>query len=130
MNLLIDTNILIEIENGNKKIIDELEKIKFNKLYISSLTISEFVDGSLKCSTAEQEKTLNALKKYPVLNTTLSSSILLAHFSHVLTKKGRKIPLYDLVIASIAVDNDAILLTMDNHFKRIPGLEVIFTQSK
>jgi len=124
MNLLIDTNILIEIENGNKKIIDELEKIKFNKLYISSLTISEFVDGSLKCSTAEQEKTLNALKKYPVLNTTLSSSILLAHFSHVLTKKGRKIPLYDLVIASIAVDNDAILLTMDNHFKRIPGLEV------
>lgn len=126
MGLLLDTNVLIEIEKGNKQVIEKLERIKSEKPHITALTVSEFITGTLACITSEQENALNALTKYPVLNTTLSSSILLSHFSHILAKKGRKIPLYDLFIASIAIDNDLTLVTMDNHFKRIPGLEVIY----
>lgn len=35
------------------------------------------------------------------------------------------IPLFDIPIASIVIDNNMTLVTTDEHFKRIPGLKSV-----
>lgn len=129
MVLVFDTSVLIAIEKGNRDIIkavDKLSKEHSEKPCIPSLVFSEFFIGGFGQSISDQVKMITALKKYNVLNTTFSSSILLANIDRALAKKGKKIPLFDIIIASIAIDNDLTLVTMDNHFNRIPGLDVLY----
>jgi len=40
-------------------------------------------------------------------------------------KKGREFPLFDLLIATVALDHNGILITIDKRFEEIPGLKVI-----
>lgn len=128
MAVILDTSVLIEIERGNKKVLKKLDdicKIYPEKPYITQLTVSEFIYGTLNRSSTNQVQALNKLKQYNFLNTTVSSSILLAHLDSVLTKKGKKIPPFDIFIASLAIDNDMPLVTRDCHFKEISGLNLI-----
>jgi len=129
MALVLDTSVLIAIEKGNSKIIkavDILSKSHPERPYITSLVFSEFFIGGFGQSISEQVEMISALKKYNFINTTLSSSILLANIDRALSRGGKKIPLFDMIIASLAIDNDLTLVTMDSHFNRIPGLDVLY----
>ena len=41
-----------------------------------------------------------------------------------LDRKGRVLPLTDIIIAASALENDAAVVTLDGHFNLIPGLTV------
>ena len=59
----------------------------------------------------------------------LSSSRLVwkaaASIGHKLDRKGIILPAPDLLIAACAMDQDAMLLTFDQHFAEIPGLRLM-----
>ncbi len=38
--------------------------------------------------------------------------------------QGRLIPLTDLIIASLALEGDHQVFTLDEHFQRVPGLKL------
>ncbi|MBI2565365.1 hypothetical protein HYV79_05295 [Candidatus Woesearchaeota archaeon] len=40
-------------------------------------------------------------------------------------QKGKMIPLFDLITASCAISNNAVLITLDNHFKNLIELKKI-----
>jgi predicted nucleic acid-binding protein len=40
-----------------------------------------------------------------------------------LRRKGITIPTTDLIIAGLAIENECQILTLDPHFKSIPGLD-------
>lgn len=127
MSFIIDTSILIEIEKDNKSIssqLEQLESIKGN-IYITSPTYSEFYLGLLKLPKEKLEKGKERLDKYKLLNTTKNSSRLLAEMKQDVSKAGTMIPIFDLLIASIAMDNQMPLVTLDEHFKKIPTLNSI-----
>ena len=129
MTVVLDSNILVELERGNPELIrkiKEISRLHKEKPYVTSLSIGEIMCGALKQNINKQLKILERFKNFNIVNTSFSSGILLANFKHILNKKGRKIPIIDLIIASIAIDNDLTIVTMDNHFKRIPGLDVIY----
>ncbi len=129
MAIILDSNILIELERNNKEIIEKIREIsKFHKTkpFVASVSISEVMCGAFKQNIKKQLTILENFKDYNILNTSFSSSMIMANFAHVLNKKGKRIPITDLIIASIAVDNDLNLVTMDNHFNRIPGLNVLY----
>ena len=54
MNFLLDTSILIELENHNRLVIKELEKIRISAspgaLYLSIFTYSEYYSGVINKS--------------------------------------------------------------------------------
>lgn len=127
MEIAIDTNTLIEIEKNNKDVISKIDKLELNgaEICITSPTYSEYYLGLMKLSLEKKEKGRQRLDKYKILNTTRNSSKLLGEIKYTLSKAGTPTPVFDLFIASIAMDNGAPLVTQDGHFKSIPNLKVI-----
>ena len=126
--IVLDTNILIEFEVHNVELIKFLQNLteKFpSKPYITSANYSEFLYGFIKESPKKQEKAVEFLEDYKLLNTSKNSSRLLAKIKYELEKKGKMIPIFDVLIASIVMDKKAMLITFDEHFKNIEGLEVV-----
>lgn len=126
--IVLDTNILIEFEAHNVELIKFLQNLtkKFlSKPYITSANYSEFLYGFIKESPKKQEKAIEFLEEYKLLNTSKNSSMLLAKIKYELEKKGKMIPIFDVLIASIVMDKKAMLITFDEHFKNIEGLEVV-----
>jgi len=119
LSFVIDTSVLIEIEKKNKAILLRLEELEAEKenVYITSPSYTEFCFGLIGLP---EERFSTQL-----LNTSKNSSKLLAEIKHHLTRKGIMIPIFDLIIASIALDCKMPLITLDEHFKRIPDLNVV-----
>lgn len=130
LGFIIDTNVLIEIERNNKGILSKLEGLDIAKdnIYITSPTYSEFYLGLLKGSKEKLNKEVSRLNKYKLLNTTKNSSRLLAEIKNHASKEGNMIPIFDLLIASIAVDSRLPFVTLDGHFKKIPNLNAILVK--
>jgi len=127
LSFVIDTSVLIEIEKKNKAILLRLEELEAEKenVYITSPSYTEFCFGLIGLPEERFSTQMNRLDNYELLNTSKNSSKLLAEIKHHLTRKGIMIPIFDLIIASIALDCKMPLITLDEHFKRIPDLNVV-----
>ena len=127
MSFVIDTSVLIEIEKRNEAILSRMEESEIEKenIYITSPSYTEFCFGLIGLSKERFNAKMMRLDNYKLLNTSKNSSKLLAEIKRHLSKKGIMIPVFDLIIASIALDCKMPLVTLDNHFKRIKNLNVI-----
>lgn len=126
--LVLDTNILIEIENNNYKIIDLLKQsigeFSSNPV-ITAPSYTEFLYGVLDKPELKKQRSEQFLDDFDLLHTSKNSSRLLANIKYKLEKAGKMIPIFDLFVASIVMDNSATLVTMDEHFKNIEGMRLI-----
>ncbi|HLD83974.1 MAG TPA: PIN domain-containing protein [archaeon] len=126
MKLAFDTSVLIELDAMNPELMETLRRLEINAPsgpMLPSPVISEYYYGFL--SSVHRKNALENLKLYDVLNTTRSSSLLMAELSYKLEKSGRKIPEMDMLIASICIDNGTTLVTFDRHFLRIKEIDVV-----
>jgi len=78
-------------------------------------------------SPREEALVVSAFQAVPHLEMTGSLWIKAGHLSSQLRKKGHTLPLSDIIIATLALENTCSLLTVDRHFDVIPGLTVIKT---
>ncbi|MBN1503295.1 type II toxin-antitoxin system VapC family toxin [Candidatus Woesearchaeota archaeon] len=127
MNFILDTSIYIEMERENKRILEKIIEISAKQksfLFISSPTYSEVYYGILKRSSDKEIK-LHNLNETPLVGTTKNSARICAELKLELERKGKPIPIFDLIIASIAIDRDMTLITTDEHFKKISKLKKI-----
>lgn len=126
--LILDTSVLIEEEKYNPKILHILKELHSRfpgRAYITAPTYTEFIFGYMEQTSAKQDKAIQFLSEYRLLNTTKNSSRILAKLIYRLQKLGKMIPIFDALIASIVIDNDGILITTDEHYKNIEGLNLI-----
>ncbi|MBD3259726.1 PIN domain-containing protein [Candidatus Woesearchaeota archaeon] len=124
----LDTNIIIDIFRGDKKLKDKFLKFKGKnvKFYITSISLCELFKGAYKSKNSEQaiELITDFYNSVKILDFDLASANLFGFFNSVLEKKGTKIPDLDVMIASLAMANNSILVTRDiQHFKKIPDLQ-------
>ncbi len=128
MSFLVDTSVLIEIENENSEIIEKLMQLKDApnaEFCISFFNFCEVYYGVLQKSEKHKMAVQERLQEYKILNTTLSTGILFCNLLFQLKKKGTLISQFDIFIAAFAIEHNLILLTRDDHFQRIPGLRVL-----
>ena len=127
MDYILDTSILIEIENDNKEIISKIAKQtdKSSNLFITYFGFCEYFYGHTKKNKKNKEKILERLEKYSLINTSKDSAIIFCETKNELIEKGNEIPVFDLLSASIAIDKEMTLITLDSHFKRLPRLKTI-----
>jgi len=126
MTLALDTNILIEVDLLNQTVIEKLNNIREKisaKPVLPSPVISEYYYGFL--GTKKKEKALKFVEGFDVLNTSKNSSLLFAELRHKLMKSGKILTDMDILIASICIDNNATLVTMDKQFEDINELNKI-----
>ena len=122
-NFLIDTNIVIEVFNGNKAIADKINEL--SGFYICSVVLGELYIGINRIGN--KSKHLKKLNDFLKLCTVLDiDSTTANHYGVIvaeLYKKGRPIPTNDVWIAAVAIQHKLTLVTKDKHFQEIESIK-------
>ena len=128
MNIVLDTDVLIEFEANKKNIVEELKEITEYSLTPPTLTFInyfEFIFGLIKKSPEKRQKAMDFVEKFYVLQTTKNTAKVLSKLKHKYYSLGKSLALADLMIASQVIENNMILVTRDRHFEKIEELEKI-----
>ncbi|CAN2040017.1 PIN domain-containing protein [Candidatus Magnetomoraceae bacterium gMMP-15] len=132
---ILDTDTVTHLHAGNPKVADNLRKTDDPDIRITVITRIEILRGRfeflLKASGREEltraqkllDRTDALLSQIPVLPADEKSGFQFEKLRKI--KKLRKIGRADILIASIALANKAVLITRNiRHFKQIPGLHI------
>jgi len=129
MLYMLDTNICIFLLSKRKPVyfekLDKLQNKINNRIAISTIVLSELQYGIANSQRPEQnQKDLNALlSKFEILPYSETCAIFYGNIRTTLKKSGCLISGNDLLIASHALAEDAILITNNiREFQRIDGL--------
>ncbi|MFN4212579.1 MAG: type II toxin-antitoxin system VapC family toxin [Microgenomates group bacterium] len=129
--ILIDTSVIVEILKGNQKIIDFL-KSKKEEIYITSVTLAEVTIGfyfkSRKYFKTHKSYFEELLEKKLIKIIPFDERIALtfAKMQASLKRSGKVLADFDAVIAATSLFFEATLITLDEDFKRVKGLKLLF----
>ena len=125
---LLDTNICIFlIKNKNPYLKKKIFNCKKEELFLSSITIAELEYGVSKSQC--REKNRRALLDFcadfiNIIDFTAEDTETYGMIRAYLEKKGNIIGPYDMQIAAHAYSMGAVLISRDQAFGKIPGLDV------
>ncbi len=125
---ILDSNILIYFLKGQKDVIQKVISLSKDDLYITIINYTELLYGIYNSNkiTQNKEKILPFLENFKILSFDKNSSEIFAKLKAKLKKNGNIVADMDLMIASIAISNNAILFTNNlKHFSRIEGLNIL-----
>ncbi len=120
--ILLDTSFLIELLSKREAAVIKAQEIDAQPKAISSLTLYELFIG------AQQLKRVGVIEEIcetiqiiaPEKNIVKRAAFL----QLTLRQKGNEIPAFDALIAATALEINAVVLSRDEHFKRVDGLRV------
>ena len=119
---VLDSSAFIELMNespAGKKIAG---KIGNTPAITTVFTVNEIFIGA----KGTQRKTIEKLfEGIEIIDYDKDSAIKSVEIEEILLKKGQAINKVDIFIAGICLSNDKTIVTLDKHFKRIPGLKSI-----
>lgn len=121
---LLDTNIVIALFRGDISVKENLEKAE--KVFIPAVVLGELYYGAFRSRNVEDNTTRIAafVASVSVLNCDAATSRFYGLIKNGLREKGRPIPENDIWIAAVAIQNDLVLVSRDEHFKWIEGLKL------
>ena len=122
-NVLVDTSVWIQyfnrLDSKPGKSVEGL--LREGRVVGTGIVLTELLQGT------QIEKEFNAILEsmaaLPFLETTQNTWIKAGRISYTLRRKGITIPTTDLVIASIALEYDCLIFSLDPHFEKIPDIE-------
>jgi tRNA(fMet)-specific endonuclease VapC len=119
---LLDTNIIIKLLNGNPETVDLFHSLE--QIFISSITVGELIYGAMKSTRKKENIELfnSFLHEYPILGVDAKTAHVYGEIKLQLVHAGINIPENDLWIASVALQHQLSLVTLDKHFSKINGL--------
>lgn len=121
--VIFDTNILIELYRGNLVVKNDIERMKFDVFYISSITAAEFIIGAK--DKADFKRIEKQLEKYTTIPINAEISDLFINLFKTLALSHRP-GIADTLIAATALHYHLPLYTLNKkHFQFIPGLELL-----
>jgi tRNA(fMet)-specific endonuclease VapC len=129
--ICLDSDFMISLLRGNKEAIAKVKNLEESSKEIVSTAISALelyvgivaVDG---ISGKRIEITRDFLSNITILPLDASSAERSAYILNTLKKIGKSIGLKDSLIAGIALEHNADLLTRNiKHFERISGLKIV-----
>lgn len=131
MLYMLDTNICIFLLSKRKPVyfekLDKLQNKINNRIAISAIVLAELQYGIANSQRQEQnQRDLNALlSKFEILSYSEECAFFYGNVRAVLKKSGCLISGNDLLIASHAMAENAILVTNNTkEFQRVDGLNV------
>ncbi|MBN2034886.1 MAG: PIN domain-containing protein [Deltaproteobacteria bacterium] len=127
-NVLVDTSIWIEFFNKDHSVTgDMLEQILLEgRALTTGIVLTELLRGARVEREFEAIKeTLTALS---FAEPSLATWIEAGRISFSLRRKGITIPTTDLIIGSLALENQWSVFTLDPHFQKIRNLKILETE--
>jgi len=134
VGLILDTSVLIRHERKRRS--GEFEQFTAHgDAYMSAITVSELLVG-VNLADSEDRRTRRLtfveglLTILPVLDFTSETARIHADIYASLRRRGELIGAHDLIIAATALQHGYSLLTSnEREFSRVPGLQVLTTDS-
>src|SRR5258708_1858497 len=121
--VIFDTNILIDLYRGDTAVKEATERITSNVIYISSITIAEFMVGAR--DKADLKRIESQLSKYTAIPLNADITDIFIDLFRTLTLSHRP-GIADTLIAATALYYNLPLFTLNKkHFQFIPGIELV-----
>ncbi len=121
MKIIVDTSVWIEYFRASPAAATVIDKgLLDGTVYMVGPVISELLQRVR--TEKELEKLAGCIDAVPFINPTFADWRLAGLKSFRLRKEGVTIPLTDLLIAAISINNGASVYTSDHHFKLIPDV--------
>jgi predicted nucleic acid-binding protein len=123
--LVLDSSVLVGIQKNDteiKKRLQGLSEMHPEAPSITFINLFEYLIG-LKFLTRRKDEALRLIQNFNILNTTDSTARMMSVLKFKYDKKGITLPLADLIIASLVIENRMILVTKDRDFEKIEELE-------
>jgi tRNA(fMet)-specific endonuclease VapC len=124
-SVLLDTSVIIDHFRGDPRINEALESAA--AIYVATIALGELYYGAFR--SAHCEKHLEQIRRFlpaaTVLGVDAQTSEQYGRLRAELAQAGMLIPENDIWIAAVAVQHGLPLAARDQHFGRIPGLEVV-----
>lgn len=120
---IVDTCFLIDLMKGDSG----AEQIALDNKQLKTTAISsaEFLTGAKRSDKKTvYEISEKFIRFFPVLPFDAESAVVYARIAHTISGTGRHIST-DELIAAIALRNNEPLVTRDQHFRAIDGLDII-----
>lgn len=128
MKYLLDTNAFVEhLRNGpESKVTLRILSTQPNSVFLCTMVLAELLYGAIrsgKANEAANRKAISLLQQsFPSMKKAAQQYAIIRA---ILSTSGQLIGPNDIIIASIAMANDATLVTHNtSEFQRIPGLEL------
>jgi len=124
--ILPDTNAYSRLLSGDQNVLNALKEAQI--VYLSVFVIGELVAG-FKGGRKEMENQKN-LQKFlgkpgvRLLNTTKKTADIFGTVKHALKKAGTPLPINDVWIAAHGIETNSVIITYDEHFKKIEGVKL------
>jgi predicted nucleic acid-binding protein len=121
--VIFDTNILIELYRGNLTVKEDVQHLKSNIFYISSITAAEFMIGAR--DKADLQRIEKQLVKYTQIPLTVEITDIFLDLFKIYSLSHRP-GIADTLIAATALYYHLPLYTFNKkHFQFIPGIQLI-----
>jgi tRNA(fMet)-specific endonuclease VapC len=135
MNYLLDTNVISELisKRSNKKVVEWLDRLDSNTIYLSVITIGEIRKGIEKLPPSKRKERIkewlegDLLLRFQgrILEITTEVMLIWGELTGRLEKEGRPITAIDSLIAAIALQGNYRLVTRNEHNFQYTGVTII-----
>lgn len=128
--VVVDTSVWIQFFNApeSPEKHEVVKLLRNSKVFLCGMELSEILQGTRgEEERNEIEETMSIL---PFLGSDISTWKKIGQTSSVLLRKGVTIPLTDLFIGVIAINNNCRVFTLDKHFEKIPEIALYVPDSK
>ena len=122
--IILDTNAYSSYLSGDKEVLSVLTNADI--CYLSIFVLGELYAG-FKGGNREKEnldilQTFIKKRKIAVLPASNDTAVNFAHIKNELKKAGTPLPVNDIWIAAHALETQAMVVTYDQHFSKIPEI--------
>ncbi len=126
MKYLLDTNTVIYFLNGKFRIKDKIKEVGLSNCAISEITVAELFYGAEKSDFPDKNiKTINNLIENITIIPAFDAIQIYGKEKARLSKIGRLISDFDLLIGSTAIANELIIVTRNtSEFERLEGIKL------
>jgi len=119
MKIIVDTSIWIEYFKKKAEIVAFIDReLLLGTTYMVGPVVSELLQGVK--TEQELDRLLGCIDVVPFLEASIADWRLAGLISFRLRKDGLAIPLTDLLIGAISINNRAYVYSLDHHFHFIP----------
>jgi tRNA(fMet)-specific endonuclease VapC len=124
--ILVDTSAYGRLLSGDKRILDPLSTAE--TVFFSVVVMGELMAGFRGGSKYRENRSeLSGFLQKPTvksLDVSSETAEIFAQVKHALRLAGNPIPINDIWIASQVLETGSVLVTFDEHFRKVAGLRI------
>lgn len=124
MTQFLDTSVLIRFEHAFKKL-KELGEIKIPVIAVGEFSRGIYETENPRLRNRAERFLSRQIAAFPIVDFDFAASKAWASLLKALKDSGQTMKFGDSLIAAQAIAHNAAIITADNDFDRVPGLQVI-----